>query len=213
MRLSFYLHGKLKRTKKYILSTFRLFGYNIEKYDVRDSIQFMKNSNKKDLKVIEIGTFDGKNARTILEFLDIEKIYLIDPYYYEKSDNSTTQKEIETNGGDFYFEKARKILKKWENKITWINKNSDNAVSLFKDNYFDYIYIDGNHTYKQVLKDMENYYKKIKIGGVLAGHDICNGIHAQVDNWGVTEAFFKFVNKYNLKPRIHGQDWWIIKEK
>lgn len=128
MKLSLYSRGKLKKTKRYINSIFRFFGYNIEKYDLRDSIQFMKNLNKKDLKIIEVGTFDGKNAKTILEFLDVEKIYLVDPYSYEELDNSSTQKEIEKNGGDFYFEKARKLLKKWENKITWINKNSDNAT-------------------------------------------------------------------------------------
>ena len=60
-------------------------------------------------------------------------------------------------------------------------------------------------------KDMKEYYKKLKIGGVLAGHDIQNGHCPEHD--GVTRAFVEFVIEKNLKPYILAPDWWLIKGK
>lgn len=36
---------------------------------------------------------------------------------------------------------------------------------------FDFIFVDGLHTYDQVLKDCKNYYPKVKEGGYMTGHD------------------------------------------
>ena len=37
--------------------------------------------------------------------------------------------------------------------------------------YFDWIYIDGNHTYEYVKQDLEGYRPKVKPGGYMAGDD------------------------------------------
>jgi hypothetical protein len=34
------------------------------------------------------------------------------------------------------------------------------------------IYIDGDHTYKSVMSDLESYYPLLNENGVLFGHDI-----------------------------------------
>jgi len=52
------------------------------------------------------------------------------------------------------------------------------------DDFFDFIYIDGCHKYECVKKDIENSLKKLKRGGILAGHDFTNEPHLQ----GVYEA-------------------------
>jgi predicted O-methyltransferase YrrM len=36
---------------------------------------------------------------------------------------------------------------------------------------YDAVFIDGNHSYEYVKKDLENYYPKVKIGGIVALHD------------------------------------------
>ena len=45
------------------------------------------------------------------------------------------------------------------------------AVELFEDNFFDYIYIDAAHDYNNVMKDINGWMSKLKTGGVMAGHD------------------------------------------
>ena len=40
------------------------------------------------------------------------------------------------------------------------------------DNKFDALFIDGNHSYEYVKKDLENYWDKVKDGGIIALHDV-----------------------------------------
>jgi predicted O-methyltransferase YrrM len=128
---------------------------------------------------------------------------VIDPYEeyedYLKSEKKQTQKQLSN-----VEKRARKRLNKYKNKITWIKKYSDDAIKNIPDN-LDFIYIDGNHEYKYVKKDMENYWEKVKKGGILAGHDIASFP-------GVGEALIKFCYENKLKPIITRTDWWIMKE-
>lgn len=39
------------------------------------------------------------------------------------------------------------------------------------DETYDAVFIDGNHSYEYVKKDLENYWSKIKDGGIIALHD------------------------------------------
>ena len=64
-----------------------------------------------------------------------------------------------------------KKLEKYQNKITLYKETSIQAVTHFDDNLLDFIYIDGDHTYKSVSKELELYYPKVKSRGVMGGHD------------------------------------------
>ena len=37
---------------------------------------------------------------------------------------------------------------------------------------FDALFIDGNHSYEYVKKDLENYWEKVRHGGIVALHDV-----------------------------------------
>ena len=37
---------------------------------------------------------------------------------------------------------------------------------------FDAVFIDGNHSYEYVKKDLENYWHKVRDGGIIAMHDV-----------------------------------------
>jgi len=63
-------------------------------------------------------------------------------------------------------------------------KNQDNvkilhmefqeAINLFPDEYFDFIYIDGYaHTGQNDGLTLRQWYPKLKSGGIFAGHDYC----------------------------------------
>jgi SAM-dependent methyltransferase len=45
------------------------------------------------------------------------------------------------------------------------------AARLLADIDFDWVYVDGDHSYEAVLDDLENWAPRIKPGGVLAGDD------------------------------------------
>jgi len=169
------------------------------RHSVRFAIDYFKD---KEISVIEIGTLEGRNAISILQNLNVSAIYLIDPYEkYEEYKNDGAYKGLQKAK-----EKAHKRLEfnyYWE--VNWIEKYSDDALKDVP--LVDFIYIDGNHTYNYVKRDIENYWSKLKVGGILAGHDITH------DRFGgeILLAVAEFCIKNNLKPYSSRTDWWIVK--
>ena len=163
----------------------------------RPSIIFMKEIfNKKLVKGVEIGVASGINSKSILKELNIEKLYLIDVWdnYFE----GTYKGNMERN--------YNLILKKFKNdkRVKIIKDFSLNAVKNVKNNSLDFVYIDGNHTYKYVYQDIEGWFIKIKKGGIIAGHDVFNGPE-------VLEAVKDFCSKNKIIFNIELPDWYFIK--
>ena len=86
----------------------------------------------------------------------------------------------------------------------------------FPDQYFDWVYIDGDHTYEVVLKDLEFYYPLVKKGGYLCGDDYGwgpKGSRKHPDgNGGPKRAVDEFVNTNNLEVIVKGLQF-VIRRK
>ena len=48
---------------------------------------------------------------------------------------------------------------------------SAEILETFADDYFDWLYIDGNHLYEFVRQDIEVAFRKVRPGGIIAGDD------------------------------------------
>lgn len=48
---------------------------------------------------------------------------------------------------------------------------SQAAAHVFADKSLDFVFIDGDHEYSAVMKDLEAWYPKVKIDGIICGHD------------------------------------------
>jgi hypothetical protein len=161
----------------------------------RASTKFIKQQYpNRNLIGAEIGVDYGLNAKTILTFLPIKKFYLIDPY----------TETLDSISGDKRFLKAQKLLVKFDKKIQFIRKTSEEAVKDLPDD-IDFIYIDGRHEYKSVKKDIELYYSKVRKGGFIGGHDFWG------NEIGVCKAAIEFAQKNNLNLQGAFTDWWVIK--
>jgi predicted O-methyltransferase YrrM len=80
--------------------------------------------------------------------------------------------------------------------------DSENASSLFPDEFFDLVFIDANHSYKNVKNDILCWLPKLKQGGTISGHDYC-------DAWpGVKQA----VDEIFAKFKLHTTCWETRKE-
>jgi predicted O-methyltransferase YrrM len=182
--------------------TYKAYGF--VKYDShRPMIQFAAKNYSHPLKIAEIGVFFGTNARRMFKKLNVEKMFLIDPYKkyqdYEKEKNVVMFLPSS-------FKPALTVLKRYTHRIVTLQMTSEDAID-FIPNTLDMVYIDGNHAYEYVKRDIELYYQKIKSGGLIGGHDIegnSNGKH-------VRRAVFEFAEKNKLSVHIKTPDWWIIK--
>ena len=70
------------------------------------------------------------------------------------------------------------------------------AAAQFPDDYFDFVYLDGDHTYDGVKTDIASYLPKVKSNGIIAGDDYAIG------RWwgdGVIRAFNELIGSGNVR--------------
>jgi len=168
----------------------------------RDSFHLLKNFNILNPICAEIGVFKGHNAVNMLELHPGMKLHLIDDYNNMKKDPHTgTKKDV--------MKEAKTNLAPFNDRITWVNFPSEVAVKSYPDNFFDYVYIDGDHELG-IFRDIWDWYPKVKPGMILAGHD--------VGMWQVKRAFTDFIDVHHLESwgmlytASIQSDWWLIKE-
>lgn len=58
--------------------------------------------------------------------------------------------------------------------ITDIKSNSWEAAEQFEDHSLDFVYIDADHKYDSVKRDIIAWLPKVKNGGIISGHDYYN---------------------------------------
>ena len=184
--------------KEFIRNILIKNGYDMHKLYPAGMIRFMPK--KENMIGIEIGVLYGYNAKSIFETCSINKLYLIDPYDCYEGFNDT----IKENLGKAEID-AKKRLHKYDNKIQWIKKKSEDSFRDIKEKV-DFVYIDGNHAYKYVKKDIEIYYQLLKKGGIIGGDNFNNTI-----DYGVADAVLEFANKNNKKLNFYQDSWWLIK--
>lgn len=89
--------------------------------------------------------------------------------------------------------------------------DSSSNLRTFPDNTFDMIYIDGDHSYEGVKKDLLVAYSKVKPGGWIMGHDF--GINPDKTknyyDFGVEKAVVEFCQYYRQSVCVVGMDGCI----
>lgn len=164
---------------------------------------------EKPLVGVEIGIFKGETTLSMLKNLNISELYLIDPYdfddaYFKIQNGLLCGKELTKETLKEAEQGARRKLADYSNQLTWIKRTSDAAASDIPNN-LDFVYIDADHTYEHVKRDLEHYYPKVKKGGLVAGHDINN----KREEFGVVKAVCEFAKGKRL--RIEKCDFMFTK--
>lgn len=200
--------------KFWIRKILKPFGFRLIQYNIRSFDRNLKRMGKKDLVGIEIGVHDGDHAIDIMENLPVKKLYLIDPWIsYKDYDESVGNPRKTTNALNERMEVTRKLMKKYGNKVVLIRKFSEDAANQFKDESVDFVYIDGNHQYEFVKKDLEKYYPKVKKGGVIGGDDYTSSSETEMEHFGVFRAVNEFFKKLKKDKDInfYERDFWVVK--
>lgn len=119
--------------------------------------------------VAEIGSFEG--ASTELFALHCKWVWSIDPY--------DTGPYPEQEGLENILAAEQRWLERMTpySNITKIKKPSVQAADRFFDSAsLDAVYIDGDHRYDAVKADIRAWWPKVRVGGVIAGHDFYDDI-------------------------------------
>lgn len=122
------------------------------------------------INYLEIGTFYGANIISVANSYGLHndsKLYCIDPWE-DYDEYSEYKNKLETVHNSF----MKNIEKSGQAHKIIINRGySNNIVPTFQDDFFDIIYIDGNHEPDYVLEDAVLSFRKLKIGGMLIFDD------------------------------------------
>jgi len=175
---------------------------------------------KPNMKVAEIGSWTGFSTSVLANLVKQYngKLYAID--WFKGSP--------ESNLIELRFIPARLVLdynlKMFDvaGNVEVMETTSAEAVKSFDDESLDFVFIDGDHRYVGVKQDIDLWFPKVKVGGILSGHDCEYLVHSYEELFskalekdffqahvGVIKAVVEKFSSYNRTG--DGNIWWIQK--
>jgi predicted O-methyltransferase YrrM len=133
----------------------------------------LSQTENKDYKILEIGSWAGQSTllwASVCKKYNKGKVFCIDTW---GAAVNSPKKMINATKKD-------KIMKLFLHNIRTsglrrliipIRGTSNEVFEILKENKFDFVYIDGDHSYKQFKRDLENYSKLCTVNGIVCGDD------------------------------------------
>lgn len=144
----------------------------------------------------EIGVLVGGNASHICGSIpNLDKLYCVDCWLPTGGRGS---KRNPLKYYRFMKRKLRTYIKK--GIVVVVKKWSMDAVRDFEDERLDFVYIDADHTFDSIMLDIIQWSKKVRIGGIVSGHD-----YNVKDNYGVITAVRTYARVHKINP------WYITR--
>jgi len=154
----------------------------------------------------EIGTAEGIYAEVLCKAIPNLWLMCVDPwepyYGYNGMQKANLQDCYETASARLAVYQA-KLMKAF----------SMEAVRHLVSESLDFVYIDANHELPWIMDDLHAWAEKVRVGGIIAGHDY----HAMNDQCHVQVAVDCYTKAYHIAPLfILTEDrypsWFWVKE-
>lgn len=211
-------------TLDYILSKYKITVANQYLIDIPEMVGAVGLAELfKELKFtkgVEIGTDEGQYAEVLCKTIPELELFCVDPWKAEAYEPGYQPESFEKQEYfDKRFNEASNRLKDFN--ATIVKKTSMEAVKHFPDNSLDFVYIDGNHDLLNVIQDMHYWFKKVRVGGILSGHDFVRYPSRKFNH--VQKAVNAYSTAYHLLPvflvtptdkgmkRDRFRSWFLVK--
>ena len=163
-------------------------------------------------KWAEVGVYRGEFSKHLLDEGKPEMLVLVDLWdavdIYDAEESKHNLAEMIEN------------VKDYANNVEVVKGFSHLVPLEYADNDFDFVYIDATHSYEDSKQDIEAWWPKVKIGGLIGGDDYHNGFtYDHIYSFGVKDAVDEFFAKKNHRVYVtyeltEGQsltNWYVIK--
>jgi hypothetical protein len=138
----------------------------------------------------EIGVFRGDFSEMVYQNIPDVKMYLVDPYLVDYEGARIERPQI-----SLHEQRAHESLDQYN--PVWVKKKSEEAHFDIPDNSLDFVYIDGNHKYDYVMLDLLLWIRKVRPGGIVAGHDYYESGRSEC---AAKKAVDDFTNYHRIEP-------------
>lgn len=163
----------------------------------------------------EIGVAYGGHANALLEnCADLKRLYCVDPYTPDYNSTDGYSLDGKPFGPAEYEElylHALHRLRKYGDRADMIRQSSHEAwATVLFDRMpigekLDFVFIDGRHTFGDVMADIELWRQIVRKGGIISGHDYRHESYP-----GVTRAIDASFQTVTLEE---GYVWWVVNKK
>ena len=135
---------------------------------VSDRVELIRRLQQSAV-VAEIGTQTGGFAKQIIESCQPRELHIFD-LSFQDFDRSFFEGDIQTG------------------RVVLHEGDSSTAMSGLADGYFDWMYIDGDHSFEGVSRDIQEAKRLIKPDGILVFNDYTVYSHLEGIQYGVMRA-------------------------
>ena len=139
-------------------------------------------------KGVEVGVDFAYHARVLLDYIPNLHLLCVDKW----------------NRNPRAYELAKEVLGRYQGAQMVRGESVDVAQTIPNESK-DFVFIDADHNYEGVKKDLNAWYPKVRAGGVLYGH---NYQVSRSGNTGVIDAVQEFVKNNDLSLKIIEKDNW-----
>jgi hypothetical protein len=178
--------------------------------------QFLLAALPKHAIGAEIGVHLGDFSEQLLRVTEATELHLIDPWAYEESrEYRDAWYGGKVKGGQAEMDErharvcARFAAEMQSGRVKVHRGYSAQVLESLPDEYFDWVYIDGNHLHEFVKKDLELAFAKTKRGGCISGDDYTT------EGWwqgGVKTAVDEFCRTMPVQPSLLPNQQFLLRK-
>ena len=153
------------------------------------------NLIKESFVCAEVGVWKGDFSQAILNRKP-SALHLIDPWVHQDYVNrlySTAQEKMDSV--------HRQVCNKFKDRKEVTIHRAYSTEVKFEEGFFDWLYLDADHSYESVKKDLEHFAPLIKKGGYLTGDDY--GWTDANCNRGPKPAIDEFAEERGVELRVY----------
>ena len=155
----------------------------------------------------EVGVWRGRNSAALLAAFPDLTLTMVDAWKAEGWSDDPQLGELPQAEFDAARAEAVEVTEFAADRRIILPGWSQQAAELVADDSMDFVFIDADHRYDAVARDLNLWWPKVRPGGIFCGHD-----YREKWGCGVVQAVNERFGADKIGVKAKAMIWWIKKE-